>query len=668
MKVVSLLRQLLARRAAVDPRLREVESELHVVRGQWRDAEALAASALSEASRINALYVEAGQRAASTEMELAAAQAALRQLTGKSATAGQHPVVTISADGPSNTYVRGKWGSSADPAAEWVVKDFLHGLKPSSGSRFDLAILLMFPGWEQELRGTRWHVARYLANIMPVVLVQPVLLYQDGGPRLRPDKFLKGVFVLEVLVHQPAPAQDLLEPLHHLADIAWVIQHLRADRPLFWLFSPYLARAFALSPPGGRLLHATEDWPDFPGVSLFAQHGYAEAVAAADVVVAIGEGVSRNLPRAGLSRAPLVVTGGCDFAAFENAQPNATIATLRRAVKRPLCVLAGNIDRRVDFALLEQAVRGVPELFFCLVGPVRELAQEDRADWDRLLQAENVCWLGPFAPDDLPSLYSACDVGIIPYKRLDPIVRSFPLKLLEMGAAGIPVVTTWMESILGLGDAVFVTRDREEFVQRLKAIAAGSVDREAVGRLKELARQNDYQAKFDDLLRVMDSVPIPPERDVSVAGARLKPAEAIKLGQLWQTAQQPGHRDTRRALLTLCRALRRLVGRRHISARRVLFEIATMMEDERPAAAARLYRACLDWEPCADDHLASHTWLAAWRLCRICLRSNDRSGAATFGRIAVDRAAMGNAPPALQGEIATDMAEVLVLTGKPAGT
>jgi hypothetical protein len=29
---------------------------------------------------------------------------------------------------------------------------------------------------------------------------------------------------------------------------------------------------------------------------------------------------------------------------------------------------------------------------------------------------------------------------------------------------------------------------------------------------------------------------------------------------------------------------------------------------------------------------------------------------------------MGNAPPALQGEIATDMAEVLVLTGKPAGT
>jgi hypothetical protein len=114
------------------------------------------------------------------------------------------------------------------------------------------------------------------------------------------------------------------------------------------------------------------------------------------------------------------------------------------------------------------------------------------------------------SPDRLPAVYRAADVGIVPYLPLTELVDDgFPLKVLEMAATGLPMVSTLMRPIVGLHPAIRVVPDRDGFLAALPETGRTELGTEASDSLIELARAHDYDAKFAEVVRNLRTRSLP---------------------------------------------------------------------------------------------------------------------------------------------------------------
>jgi hypothetical protein len=97
----------------------------------------------------------------------------------------------------------------------------------------------------------------------------------------------------------------------------------------------------------------------------------------------------------------------------------------------------------------------------------------------------------------LPCIYRSADLGFIPYLRDPYILRNgFPLKALEMCATGLPVVSTLMEPLVGLAEALVVARDNDAFVEAFAVTSRDVLTPSARSELTTVCSENGYDAKF----------------------------------------------------------------------------------------------------------------------------------------------------------------------------
>jgi glycosyltransferase involved in cell wall biosynthesis len=146
----------------------------------------------------------------------------------------------------------------------------------------------------------------------------------------------------------------------------------------------------------------------------------------------------------------------------------------------------------------------MPRTLFAFYGPVVGLSGRDARQWAALCRQLNVRHFGAVDPDALPGLYAAADVGLVPYKGHPWIVESgFPLKVLEMCATGLPVVTTRMKPIEKLAGPVSVCADVATFTraaaQRSRA-ALSPAERE---EMRKVCGSNDYDLKFEQIVSLV---------------------------------------------------------------------------------------------------------------------------------------------------------------------
>ena len=115
---------------------------------------------------------------------------------------------------------------------------------------------------------------------------------------------------------------------------------------------------------------------------------------------------------------------------------------------------SGNLAAyRVDLALLAALARGGVSLV--LVGPIG--LGDARARAPRRSPSSSRCRgvraVGPRPPEALPALPPSRDVALMPFLDNDHTRASFPLKLWEYLAAGLPVVATPLPNLRELGGA-----------------------------------------------------------------------------------------------------------------------------------------------------------------------------------------------------------------------
>ena len=365
-------------------------------------------------------------------------------------------------------------------------------------AEIDSVYFLMYDGWTEELESNRWHYARRWARQLPVTLLQP----SQRVPRRPHAVAAPKIDNCEVLpVLQP---REELTYLPGLVQAAQVMEHMARrghSRPLLWSYNPWLAAVYAAVPAVARVYHASENHFDFAGLPELFYRELEATLRVSDLVIPVSSGVADGI-RSRIPEARLaVVTNGCDTASYGPSGPGSDAIGVARAGFERVAVFAGNINSRVDFELLERLARSNGTTLIVLVGPVARLGESDADSWQRALGLANVLHLGRIEPPELAALYRSADLGFIPYRRENRIVRNgFPLKTLEMAATGLPIVASQMQPIVGLASAITVAEDDQRFLDRFAALSRSALRDEERLELLQVAAANDYDRKFEQVI------------------------------------------------------------------------------------------------------------------------------------------------------------------------
>lgn len=374
----------------------------------------------------------------------------------------------------------------------------------------DSVYFLMFGGWDDELRSNRWHFASRWARHVPVVLLQPTRT-SLRTTKARREPRIPNCEILEI--GSPVPEATYLR--RSLAQAGQVMAHMNArghKRPVLWFYNPRLVGLYAAVPAVTRIFHATENFRDFDWLPSYFFVELEAALAMTDVVVAVSGGVEAVVAPHVPPNRLVLVTNGCDVKQYSPDGPTDDELTAARAGFERTAIYAGSVNSRLDFDLIDRAAARSPDTLIAIFGPVSDLGVGDAGAWKRLLQHDNVRYLGPADPDRLPSLYRTSDLGMIPYKRVPWLVRNgFPLKALEMCATGLPTVSSFMEPLVGLAGALVVADDDESFLNAFDTVRRASMTEPQRDELAAVCARNDYDVKFDEILRKIASVGIQSE-------------------------------------------------------------------------------------------------------------------------------------------------------------
>lgn len=135
-------------------------------------------------------------------------------------------------------------------------------------------------------------------------------------------------------------------------------------------------------------------------------------------------------------------------------------------ITRKIVGYIGNVEDRIDFALLLEVVKMNPDKIFLFIGPINS----DQFLKLKFNQQDNVIAVGRKNIQELPTYLKFIDCAIIPFKKNKLTEGIYPLKINEYLASGRPVVTTsFSEDILEFKDIVQVADSAVEFSQAIQS-------------------------------------------------------------------------------------------------------------------------------------------------------------------------------------------------------
>jgi hypothetical protein len=195
-----------------------------------------------------------------------------------------------------------------------------------------------------------------------------------------------------------------------------------------------------------------------------------------------------------------LVRNAGDYDHFVGAAKRALAAPEVSNLPRPVLGFAGNfLASKVDFDLLEDVARAVPQWTLLLIGPA---APETAFALERLVQLPSVQWLGQKPYMELPRYVAAFDVGLIPYVSNAYTRSCFPLKLYEYLAAGKPVVASGVPELAEMEPDVVLVNGAKSFLQAVREAVGRNGETDQLRR-RQLAARNSWETKTEQLLELV---------------------------------------------------------------------------------------------------------------------------------------------------------------------
>jgi GT2 family glycosyltransferase len=362
-----------------------------------------------------------------------------------------------------------KWGDVAPGRAAGAGRssdsDSYEGIARRAG---ESGAVFVFPpsiGWDVTLVQRPHHLARAFARLgFPVV-------FEEEPP-----------------AGSPSPSGALRREEDNL----WVASGAGASGGLpnrvIWSFAYNLPERNPST--GGRLVYDVIDHLDvFPHPPALLRRNHERGLRDAQAVFA----VSRPLLEAIRARRADAeyLPNGVEFDRFA-APPDASFLPdeISRSGGRPSAGYVGALARWVDSELLLALARLRPDWDFFLVGEALD-DSFDRLESERL---PNLRLLGPRPYRAIPSILSAFDAGLIPFRLDSEGSNASPIKLYEYLAAGLPVLATPIPECEAVPE-VTVASSAAGFSDLLDRARGSRRSEDFRRRARDRARQNDWSER-----------------------------------------------------------------------------------------------------------------------------------------------------------------------------
>ncbi len=170
--------------------------------------------------------------------------------------------------------------------------------------------------------------------------------------------------------------------------------------------------------------------------------------------------------------------------------------TKKRPGDQPVAAYVGHLSaHKVDFALLLDVVRGMSDWKFVFAGPLADLGEAGR----RVLKEPNVQYVGPLARADLPRVLGDADIALLPLPPSDLHESSFPMKVFDYLALGLPIVGRRTGALASCADLILDARHAGDYRRAMEEGRTLRGQQDFRHRAHEMARRNSWSRRIAEL-------------------------------------------------------------------------------------------------------------------------------------------------------------------------
>lgn len=374
----------------------------------------------------------------------------------------------------------------------------------SSTRRTDVGIIAFVPDEWHGPWSTRHHVLSRLARHFTVIWMDPPRGWRDWFAPVGRDSRVRHGFVAEsggVLVYRPRWLVRLYNP----RPIATMLERLRLWRArrmlrrrgcrktILYIWRPEFAPVLELMALDLSCYHIDDEY-SFSESDTPLDAREERLIRRVDQVIVHSPALLEK--KGHLNPHTIWIPNGVDYVKYATLHEEP--ADLRN-IPHPRVGYVGVIKKQLDIPLLLALARRYPLWSFVMVGPIGNIAGQEKV-FDEFKRLPNVYMLGSKPVDQLPAYLQHVDVCPLCYVVNDYTKYIYPLKFHECLAAGRPVVSSPIRSLLEFGHVVEFACGAEEWSRALTAAlsrAEQSSDRMQARRA--VARQYDWDGLVEKI-------------------------------------------------------------------------------------------------------------------------------------------------------------------------
>ena len=185
-----------------------------------------------------------------------------------------------------------------------------------------------------------------------------------------------------------------------------------------------------------------------------------------------------------------------DFELFSRSRlPETLVPQDLEAIPHPRIGYIGNLNDKVDFALLGQLATARSDWSFILVGPANIRGADVRRDFEALQRLPNVFLLGSKSRESLPNYIKGFDVCTMCYRENGWANSVYPLKLHEYLASGKPCIGSGLASLREFSEVVQIATTPQEWLKAIQ-VAIADKDPKRAERRVQVAHENRLEVRI----------------------------------------------------------------------------------------------------------------------------------------------------------------------------